>query len=42
MVYLMLEGYQTVWFGDPETLENVERRSACGIPPQKACAAGTV
>ena len=40
LVYLTLDGYQKFWLGDPVILENMERHSGCGIPPQKPSAIG--
>ena len=42
LVYQMLDGYHEFWFGDPGILENVERHSGCGTPPQKPSAVGRV
>ena len=42
LVYLILDGYQELWHGDPGMLENVGHHYGCGIPPRKRSAVGKV
>ena len=42
LVYQTVDGYHEFCFGDPGMLENVERHSGCGSPPQKRFAVGKV
>jgi len=41
-VFLMFDGYQELWLGDPGILENVGHHSGCGIPPRKPSSVGKV